>query len=680
MKARKSSNPIVAASGAPECPFRGFHSYDIDHQNSFKGRDQETMDLAQRILGNRLTVLTGGSGDGKTSLVHAGLAPLLFSEGYEVAAAEPGGHAPVRAVAGAALDTLLPSGEDNLAIIEWLDSEVAGSTLREKREVLLEERRAGTRRSPWQVRRPLDLFRGGPLWIWLINEHCRLSVVDNAMNAIALAAGSDAGLPGWPGVDAKLGAVRRFFKYVGERLGGERFDRDEQPSAMLDTALDKLGAAIVQRCQRPGFELILIVDQFEEIFVQFRGGSGAGASEPWRHKQALLDLILEISECREWPVRLVLSMRKEHYADLQAAFPDQELLAANTYHLAPLRKDQAWSALTQLSPNSSDDVVLARWNRFLREAIEVLASEREGKWVDATELSSFGSWIWQKPMPADPEQAVRTALVSQIESILEMDATSPFVTTPSRRQELLDVLFTLIISAESGEGRRVSLPEPALRAPAWRSPSLRKGALAYLLSRRLIRSETRDRHVYYEIVHERTIPVLEQLRAKWERDEPMISELGRVLGSLRERCLSNVYTPPELSHYEFQVLSENRERLDFNDFAAARLMDGFLASDEWRGDGKDKRLCERLLKQLVESAEPRPKGPTVGGLDRTVRQAMADGDLASPALAATLAPLIAGTDEKAKARWLLASSLLFTKLPREWLEDWSATAMGRARS
>ncbi|MGD2088816.1 MAG: hypothetical protein PVH61_21735 [Candidatus Aminicenantes bacterium] len=62
-------------------PYKGLHSYEEEDKVKFYGRDDETGKLLQLVKFNFLTVLYGKAGIGKTSLLNAGLFPLLRDEG-----------------------------------------------------------------------------------------------------------------------------------------------------------------------------------------------------------------------------------------------------------------------------------------------------------------------------------------------------------------------------------------------------------------------------------------------------------------------------------------------------------------------------------------------------------------------------------------------------------------------
>lgn len=58
-------------------PYRGLSAFEEEHHELFFGREQAADDLVTTVLGQPLTVLTGPSGGGKSSLLRAGLVPRL---------------------------------------------------------------------------------------------------------------------------------------------------------------------------------------------------------------------------------------------------------------------------------------------------------------------------------------------------------------------------------------------------------------------------------------------------------------------------------------------------------------------------------------------------------------------------------------------------------------------------
>lgn len=70
------------AAADPESPWLGLASFTEETRSYFHGREAEVGELGRRVQRKLLTILFGQSGLGKTSILRAGLVPLLRPEGY----------------------------------------------------------------------------------------------------------------------------------------------------------------------------------------------------------------------------------------------------------------------------------------------------------------------------------------------------------------------------------------------------------------------------------------------------------------------------------------------------------------------------------------------------------------------------------------------------------------------
>lgn len=79
-----------------DCPYKGLASYQPEDANRFFGREALIDELVRRIQAQRVLVVGGASGSGKSSVLRAGLIPalrsgaLLGSEGWRIALFTPG--------------------------------------------------------------------------------------------------------------------------------------------------------------------------------------------------------------------------------------------------------------------------------------------------------------------------------------------------------------------------------------------------------------------------------------------------------------------------------------------------------------------------------------------------------------------------------------------------------------
>lgn len=72
-----------------------------------------------------------------------------------------------------------------------------------------------------------------------------------------------------------------------------------------------LGVVLRERCQRRGSELLLIVDQFEELFTLGAGAGGAPGGAAERARRAFIDALLGAADDVTGPIRLALTLRAD---------------------------------------------------------------------------------------------------------------------------------------------------------------------------------------------------------------------------------------------------------------------------------------------------------------------------------------------------------------------------------
>jgi WD40 repeat protein len=80
-------------------PYRGLEPYDTEHKYLFAGRATVTAALLEKVEAAPLTVVTGASGTGKSSLVRAGLIPEMEKRGWTVPRPFRPGKSPITALA-----------------------------------------------------------------------------------------------------------------------------------------------------------------------------------------------------------------------------------------------------------------------------------------------------------------------------------------------------------------------------------------------------------------------------------------------------------------------------------------------------------------------------------------------------------------------------------------------------
>ena len=71
------AGPAAPGTRWTGCPYRGLLPYDQAHEAVFRGRERLVAELAGKLAGTGIVMVTGASGAGKTSLLQAGLVPAL---------------------------------------------------------------------------------------------------------------------------------------------------------------------------------------------------------------------------------------------------------------------------------------------------------------------------------------------------------------------------------------------------------------------------------------------------------------------------------------------------------------------------------------------------------------------------------------------------------------------------
>jgi HEAT repeat protein len=107
----------------------GMDYYTEDDADIFKGRDRESEELQRRVVGSNISLLIGNSGVGKTSLIQAGLFPILNRMGWERIWTRPMNPDPLKYILND-INAKLPLGrgsDDIISSIKELSDECSRS-------------------------------------------------------------------------------------------------------------------------------------------------------------------------------------------------------------------------------------------------------------------------------------------------------------------------------------------------------------------------------------------------------------------------------------------------------------------------------------------------------------------------------------------------------------------------
>jgi hypothetical protein len=587
-------------------PYPGQSSFELEDAAVFFGRSAEADALRERILAARITVLHATSGAGKTSLLNARIIPSLEADGWFAVRIKPGDN-PIQAVKHTVIQYLFPPPEAEAAALLRLLTALepsSGSNL----AALLDTAAARLKTDP-SIRFLLGPVQAGevmPHSTGFESVHGILTDFDHVRPAMCrVLAGS-----------TPLATVERSWHTLArgagcaESLATERLDdviaclrsprfiaAYRELVASLYVPVPGLLAFFERLCEHcrevwPAFGLVLVFDQFEELFTRF---SDPGRMAPraaddqrlddhqhadWRVRAqffAELETLVASSfrvtadpggpDTTQLPLRYVLSLRDEYVARLNPVRQFAPDLDESSYRLQFLTLEQARDAITAPARMYNCAVDIECVSGILDEL------KLEDAFVEPGPLQIVCQKLWANRAhgAVSTISGVTLKTVGGVRAILETffadvlrrltadlagrhfaetehgpDTLEQFV-----RLEVLDLLAKLLTPSRT---RNVVERIHLVRAPH-RRVDLRETILSELERYRIVRKESRLGTEFYEITHEFLVqPILDELN----RDR-QFADLDRSLFALTVRVEGDPYEP--LPRPLFAVLDRSRRLL-----------------------------------------------------------------------------------------------------------------------
>lgn len=566
-------------------PFLGPASFGPEDGGVFFGREIEAGMLSTLVLANRVSFLYAASGAGKSSLLAARLQPILEMRGWlpvEIRLS----NEPVAAARQAVMLQAVLHPELELACLDELIALVGEQIpLPDVPDAVQRLPNAMPAKRRMLQRRVFELAGEKAPALPMLARLARGGLAaSDYFDALRIAVAEGPGELAL-GATLPLAWLRGLLTDPAVVLGHQRLvQRLVNSGPGLLPLLDALDQ-VAERSVR-SFPLVLIFDQFEELFTRFadvdpsRRGTDhrtdhlvpeAGHMADWRQRQALTDELAALfgttaqgQPARARPHRLLISLREDFIAELaalpQVAVPGPD----NAFRLAHLAADYARLAITQpleqygwrAEPACVDAVVegLLRENRYVEAApLQVVCSRL---WKAAHEPSAGGAPL---PVPVSHERIIRrTTLMDTLEgvpSILSRYFSEELEQGVDAlvRHEVLDLLAPLI----TANGKRNIVEKRTLLSAPFHDGVTRARALQFLLEHNFVRVEWRLRSEFVEIAHEFQIA---SMLAELARREQRSSErsLQRALAELthRQRALGGILASGELGQDEFGLLHE----------------------------------------------------------------------------------------------------------------------------
>jgi hypothetical protein len=623
------------AAAAYGRPYKGPQSYQAEDGELFFGRERAAAQLVATVLSHRVSLLVARSAAGKTSLLNARAMPELEARGWPAVRILPHDD-PCAAARYETLRALLPPPAAERAALAracaalQLGPRAALGELLEAYDRLA--RRDPRRRlllAPVQPRAAAGetLAAQLPYLCRVLRSSLELRAFEAQLRAYLGTGGAPPALHEGSALgelDAVLGSpelVKGHAELVGEL---------ELPAPDLASFFSRLAELYGSRL--PRFALVLVFDQFEELFTRFAdpgpvARERAGPLPDWRLREKFFRELQRLHAARRphaprhgeaepggaaLPLRVLISLREEYLARLEPLAP---LLAEGCqFSLGLLQREEAREALLEPARCYGYDYAPACAERL----IEQLTSE--GQYVLPAHLQVVCEKLWQEfgAALAAPHSPGQSAPQIQIEQLESLGASSGILRTyfaeflalqdEADALETLEILEYLITASGT---RNIAELGQLLRAP-FRDPERRRRLIGELESRAIVRVEARLGGLFAEIVHEFLIgPILEQLRERLQRHPGYV----RFRQALRSLELLAPVRPDQrelLSAQEFAELHAERARLSWPDWAVECMLRSAIARGaapeaqlEWA-----QRLAQLQTRELAQlRAELQGSGP-----------------------------------------------------------------------
>jgi len=597
-------------------PYKGLESYQTQDADLFFGRELEAEQIIAKILSSRMTLLHAQSGAGKTSLLNALIIPTLECKGWIPVRAQPLDD-PVLSICNATVQTILPPPEaeyqavfnacEKLAVPQ----EAPISALLRQYDLLPHH---DPRRR--ELLRPVKL-RKSDSTISIEHAHfapffCRVlrSSIDEESFIEHLAAIAWDAKVEWPLLLTRGVIIKELLEILREDSVIHSYHKLFESLGTCGAGLATFFGNLITTygARRHKFSLVLLLDQFEELFTRFvdPGPSISKVEGPsWRLRLQFFYELEKLYHARiqdmstagsVLPIRYIISMRDEYIAQLVDAIRAFEP-QFNTYHLLLLTRDQAGAAIRKpahifgyrYSDNCYHKIInqLVKEEQFVEPTHLQLVCDkiwiRQGKNIARPDASTVGSQNTPEISIGvlDDLKGVPGILGSFLKEYLDgLDQVARF--------ETLEMLEALVTKSRT----RNIVDEKVLLYPPLRENSRRTDLLGELVKRSIVRIEGRLGGRFAEITHEFLIvPVLDEVR-DFFASNPKHGRFQQAVNSL-ERYSQAEMRPLEAVLWlgEFQVLHEKQKHIAWD----ARSVEVMARSAIYRGF-EDRNVLKYWLK------------------------------------------------------------------------------------
>lgn len=371
--------------------YLGPDTYELRDRDLFFGRNAEGRIVAGMAASEPISILTGASGTGKSSLLRAQVIPTLISRGWCAVYAHPQGE-PIRSLKTQLLQQTLPDMDRESGMVERLILQSQGA---------LQENTRLTEILGWfnaleiSDRRRSDLLQvsgGGKIPHYPVLAQLLASLLSPAQSRDRLSMLAEFGGGNALSDDPPIGELLEAGPAIS--MGRERLER---LLLLNGDSLADLTESIWNGWASPlGLHgIVFVLDQAEELYTSFGAlSSGSHVAHDWRLREQLFESMREMSGRGEaQPFRICFSLRPEWYAQLRVSLGHiAPMESRGVYFLNRFTRDKAREAIAEPAAALGGSVD----SGAIDAALDQLSAESDGDEIDPFLLAVCFQFAWEE--------------------------------------------------------------------------------------------------------------------------------------------------------------------------------------------------------------------------------------------------------------------------------------------
>lgn len=240
--------------------------------------------------------------------------------------------------------------------------------------------------------------------------------------------------------------------------------------------------------------VVIVLDQFEEFFIRFGGSPTV--------RDAFIKAVSSVANDPTLDIRILFSLREDYLAqmnDFRRHLPD---LLDNAYQLSPLTAFGVRQTITRPLIEAGIEYD----QRLVASLIDELA--RFG--FDPPLLQIICSEVYRQAETRTPENVSLSESdlrqVGGIEGVFRKYLDSAISNIPQEYHLVLRTVLNALITVE--RTKQATTQDALLEGDFMASPQEVGTVLSLLVSQRVVRKERRGRQDWYELIHERLVPII----------------------------------------------------------------------------------------------------------------------------------------------------------------------------